>query len=95
MNMQLLLGIWGAVLAAYATVSVMRWSVGKREDDHLHVLDAEQQLVATQSSVAHKLDVLDRWKTALIVLLVLVGLLVGAAQVWTVWQHSSTQPIFS
>jgi hypothetical protein len=95
MNMQLLLGLWAAVLAAYATVTIMRWNLGKREDDHLHVLDSEQQLISTQTSIAHKLDVLDRWKTALLVLVILLALLIGAFQIWRVWSESSTQPIFS
>ena len=95
MNMQLLLGVWGAILAAYVAAAVMRWQTGKREDDHLHVLDAEQQLVSAQTAVAHKLDVLDRWKTGLLVLLILWAVLIGGVQVWNVWQTSSTQPIFS
>jgi hypothetical protein len=95
MNMQLLLGIWAASLAAYVTVAVMRWHFGKREDDHLHVLDGDQQVLSAQNAIAHKLDVLDRWKTALLVLVILFAVLIGAVQVWNVWQTSSTQPMFS
>jgi hypothetical protein len=94
MNMQLLLGLWAAVFAAYATVAYMRWSLGKREDDHLHVGDSDQQLLSTQTSVAHRLDILDRWKTALLVLLIVFALLIGAVQIWRVWQTSATQPMF-
>jgi hypothetical protein len=95
MNMQVLLGVWVAILAAYATVAVMRWSIGKREDDHMHFMEAEQALVATQTATAHKLDVLDRWKTALIVLLILWTVFIGGVQVWNVWRTSTTQPMFS
>ena len=95
MNMQLLLGLWAAVLAAYATVALMRWNLGKREDDHLHVSDSDQQLISAQTSIAHKLDVLDRWKTALLVLAILLALLIGGVQVWRVWNESASQPMFS
>ena len=94
-NMQVLLAIWVTVLAAYGTVTVMRWTTGKHEDDNIHVMDTEQRLVAAQISVAHRMDVLDRWSTALLVLVVLFGLLIVAAQVWSVWVTSATQPIFS
>lgn len=95
MNMQLLVGLWVAIFAAYATVSFFRWNLGKREDDSLHVSDAERQLVAAQTSIAHKLDVLDRWKTALLVLIILFALLIGGMQVWNVWHASATTPQFS
>ena len=63
MNMQLLLALWAAIFAAaLAIVVLMRWKLGRREDDHLHFADSEQQLVAVQANIAHKLDVLDRWK---------------------------------
>lgn len=95
MNMQLLLAVWGAILAGYVMVLVMRHQLGKREDDHLHVADGEQQLISAQNEIAHKLDVLDRWKTALLVLFILFGLFVAAVQVWRVWQAQSSQAIFS
>lgn len=95
LNMHLLLGVWAAILAGYATVAIMRWQVGKQEDDHIHLMDAEQPLVSVQATVAHKLDVLDRWKTALLVLLIVWTVFVGGVQVWNVWHTSSTQPIFS
>jgi H+/gluconate symporter-like permease len=90
MNLQLLFGIWVAILAAYATVAFMRWHLGRREDDHLHFAESEQQLVVTQSSIAHKLDVLDRWKTALLVLTIVSGLIVGALHVYSAWQTTSS-----
>jgi hypothetical protein len=89
--MQLLLGLWAAVIVAYMSVLVMRWIVGKREDDHLHVMDSEQALVS-QSAVAHKLDVLDRWKATLLILTVLVGIIIGALHVYNTWQATSTIP---
>ena len=94
MNMQLLLGVWAAIFAAYVSVAVMRWNLGKREDDHLHVLDSEQ-LISSQTAIAHKLDVLDRWKTALLILTIVSAIAIGALQVWLVWQQSSSTPQFS
>ena len=94
MNMQLLLGIWAAILAAYVSVAILRWNLGKQEDDHLHVLDSEQ-LITSQTAIAHKLDVLDRWKTALLILTIVSAVAIGALQVWRVWQDSGSTAQFS
>ena len=88
MNTQLLLGIWAAIFVGYAAITVVRRSLGKREDDHLHVSDFDGQAISTQVAVAHKLDVLDRWKTTLLVLAILVGVLIGALQIWRAWTMS-------
>ena len=90
MNMELVYVAWGVVFAAYAAIALTRWGVGKREDDHLHFRESEQQLVSNQAGIAHKLDVLDRWKTALLVGTVLLGLAIGAIQAYVVWQQSAT-----
>jgi hypothetical protein len=90
MNMQLLLGIWAAIFAAYAIVVLMRWNLGRREDDHLHFADSEQQLVATQANIAHKLDVLDRWRSALLMVTIGAALLIGAVHVYKTWEEGSS-----
>jgi hypothetical protein len=90
MNMQLLLGIWGAIVAAYVGVLLMRWNLGRREDDHLHFSDSERQLVTTQATIAHKLDVLDRWKTALLTLTIVSAILIAALHAYNSWQAAST-----
>jgi hypothetical protein len=95
MNWQLSLGLWGALFLAYLTVVIMRWSLGKQEDYHLHVSDYEQQLVSVQSNVAHKLDVLDRWKTILLILVIVTAVLLGGLQVYNFWMYSSSTPQFS
>lgn len=95
MNWQLSLGLWGALFLAYLTVTIMRWSLGRQEDDNLHVSDYEQQLVAVQSTLGHKLDVLDRWKTILLTLVIISAVILGALQVYYYWVQTSTTPQFS
>jgi hypothetical protein len=90
MTAQLLLAIWIAIFAAYAIVALMRWTLGRREDDHLHFADSEQQLVTTQASIAHKLDVLDRWRAALLALTIVSAIILGALHAYLHWQATST-----
>ena len=95
MNMQLLLAIWCVIAAAYAIVVLLRWQLGRREDDHLHFADSEQQMVATQTTIAHKLDVLDRWKTGLLALTILWALFMGALHAYNSWQAASTKVLIN
>lgn len=95
MSLQLLLGLWVVIFLAYATVWFLRWNVAKREDDHIHVSDYDQQLISTQSSIAHKLDVLDRWKTALLILTIVFALVIGGLHVYNFWMQTSSTPYFS
>ena len=90
MNLQLLLGIQAALFLAWATVSLMRHQLGKREDDHIHFNEGEQQMLIAQSAIAHKLDVLDRWKSAMLVLTIAFALFIGAYYVWQIWQQSTS-----
>lgn len=90
MNMQFAYVMWAVVFIAYATVAFMRWGLARREDDHLHFADSEQQLLASQVTLAHKLEVLDRWKVVLLVATVLFGIVIAAAHAYIVWQQSAT-----
>jgi hypothetical protein len=94
MNIEVLIGVWAAIFLAYMSVAILRWNLGKQEDDHLHVLDSEQ-LITTQTTIAHRLDVLDRWKTALLILTVVSALAICALQIWRVWQESGSTAQFS
>lgn len=90
MNMTVLLGAWLILLIAFTVVSVVKWQFSRREDDHLHIDETEASLVSMQVAIAHKLDVLDRWKTILLVLIVLTGLGIVALHAWHVWQTGAT-----
>jgi hypothetical protein len=56
----------------------MRKVVAAKEDDQLHVLHGA---TAQQSSVAAKLDVIDKWGKILTVIAVVFGLVIGALYV--------------
>jgi hypothetical protein len=84
--MIVLLSAWLLLLAAFAVLTLIKWQFGRREDDHLHFGDSEGQLVNVQVSTAHKIDVLDRWKTALLVVTILTGLLIAGLHAYRVWQ---------
>jgi hypothetical protein len=89
MNMSFLLAVESALLLACIAVSIVRWSIGHKEDDQLHVLDSDKDLVPVQAALAHKLDVVDRWRRVLITGAVIVGVALIIMHAYSVWQQNS------
>jgi hypothetical protein len=89
MNVSVLFAPWSVLFVAFVAVSVIRWSIGQKEDDHLHVLDTDTDLVGVQASVAHKLDVLDRWKKVLLIANVLFALVVAGMHMYSTFLRNA------
>jgi hypothetical protein len=80
--------VWALLASVVLALIVYRYSVSRHEDDTLHVLGAN---VATeQTSVAHKLEVIDRWGKILTAITVLYGLAMVAAFLYLSWVQGST-----
>ncbi|HYP08175.1 MAG TPA: hypothetical protein VER03_18220 [Bryobacteraceae bacterium] len=89
MNLNPLLMLWSGLLLATVAVSVVRWNVGHKEDDHLHYMDTDAHLVAAQAATAQRLSVLDRWRRVLLAVTLLVGLGLAAAHLYKVWEQGA------
>jgi hypothetical protein len=73
------LAIWSVFALAVIVLLITRKMVSSKEDDRLHVLDGAP--TTQQVTVAHKLDVIDKWGKILTVITVLFGLAIGAIYV--------------
>ena len=82
-NLILYLAIWSVFALAVIVLLVMRKMVASKEDDQLHVLDGVPAVATQQVTVAHKLDVIDKWGKILTVITVLFGLVIGALYVYS------------
>jgi len=78
-----------AFIAALCTVGMLaafrRFIASHNEDDFLHVHDGDAPLIAKQRSVAHRLEVVDRWGKAMTVLAVILGLLFAVLHAYQAW----------
>ncbi len=81
--------LWGLLAISVIVMIVWRKLVASEEDDTLHVL---QGSVAQQVTVAHKLEVIDKWGKILTVIAVVSGLLLGAVYVYQSWVTASNIP---
>ena len=79
MNLNLFVALWILVTASVIVLFIWRKIVAGKEDDTLHVNSGS---LTQQTSMAQKLDQIDKWGKIMTVVAVLLGLLVAAAFVY-------------
>ncbi len=70
------------LLVAVIAMIIWRQSVARKEDDSLHVLHGA---ISEQTTVATKLEKIDKWGKTLTAITIAVGLLIFAAWVYQTW----------
>jgi hypothetical protein len=83
------LAVWVALALAVMVLALYRRRIARDEDDTLH-LGASSGAVAQQSTVAEKLDHVDKWGKLLTVIAVVYGLALVAVYFYQYWMSSST-----
>ena len=73
------------LVAAVIVVAFWRRSVAVQEDPALHLGAAHAGTAAEQVALAKKLAQVDKWMKILIVAVVVLGLLIGAAALYKAW----------
>lgn len=86
----ILLASWGALAALVVVLAMYRGSLGRQEDDKIHINDQEAALVSTQAAVAHRIDTIEKWGKSLTVLLVVYALVIGGYYLYNLWQMQSS-----
>ncbi len=89
MNMIPFLAIWACIAAAAIGLALYRRLLTRNEDDYVHVAEGEASRIPQQLALAQKLDVIDRWEKILISAAVIIGILIGAAYLYQLWNQSS------
>ena len=77
--------LWSIVIVAVVVVAFWRRSVAVQEDPALHLGAGHAGTAAEQVAVAKKLAQVDKWMKILIVAVVVLGLLIGAAALYKAW----------
>ena len=71
-----LLVVWSALALGVLTLFLWRQAVARNEDDSLHVMHGA---LTQQTSLAQKLETIDKWGKIMTVVTVVLGLLIAAA----------------
>jgi hypothetical protein len=80
--------LWGVLAVGVLALIVWRKAVGRNEDDTLHLLHGDA--LPQQATVAHKLEVIDRWGKTLTIVTVIFGILIAAIFVYQTWVQTTT-----
>jgi hypothetical protein len=78
-NLLPLLVVWVVLALGVLALFLWRQTVSRGEDDSLHVMHGA---LAPQTTMAQKLDVIDKWGKVLTLITVVMGLLIAAAYVY-------------
>ena len=89
MSLSPFFAIWVVLAVGVAGLIVYRRHIASKEDDVLH-LGASSGAVAQQSTVAEKLDQVDKWGKLLTIIAVVYGLVLVAVYFYQFWVSSST-----
>jgi hypothetical protein len=79
MNLLPLLVVWTVFALGVLALFLWRQAVARNEDDSLHVMHG---VITQQTSLALKLDAIDKWGKIMTVVTVVLGLLIAAAFVY-------------
>ena len=79
MNLFPLLVVWIVFALGVLALFLWRQTVARGEDDSLHVMHGA---LTEQTSLAQKLEVIDKWGKIITVITVVLGLLIAAAYVY-------------
>ena len=79
MNLFPLLIIWIVFALGVLALFIWRQAVARGEDDSLHVMHG---VITEQTSLAQKLETIDKWGKITTVITVVLGLLIAAAYVY-------------
>ena len=80
MNLFPLLVVWVVLALSVLALFIWRQGVARGEDDSLHVMHGA--IATQQTSLAQKLEVIDKWGKIMTVITVVLGLAIAAAYVY-------------
>lgn len=80
--------VWGILTLAVIGLAVGRRIAARKDDELVHLADAEAPAIAQQAALAQKLDWFDTWGKKLTIVDVLFGLVLVSIMLYNAWQES-------
>ena len=89
MNYTMVVVLWSAMALLVVLTAIYRKLVAKQEDNILHLHDGEGGVVSQQASVAHKLEIIDKFGKTATVIVVAGGLVIASFYLYHAWLQSA------
>jgi len=78
---------WGVLAIVVVLLIIYRKAITNREDDSIHL---EGNVATEQISLAHRLQMVDRWGKTLTIVVAVFGVVLGAVYLYQVWNAVPT-----
>lgn len=80
--------VWSVLTLVVVSLAIARKVVARKEDEYVHLADAEMAAIPQQAAIANKLDRLDTWGKGLTIVDAAFSLLIVAILCYKAWQQS-------
>lgn len=92
MNLTLHLILCGVLLVVTVCMFLYRRWLENRDDPYIHLHDDQHDsaIINTQSTMAKRLESIDKVKNGLLVAVILYGLAIAAMAIYTAWNNQGT-----
>jgi uncharacterized membrane protein len=81
--------VWAMLALVVLGMAIYRKVLSNKEDDTMHLADAEVSLVTEQNVLAQKLEVVDKWGKLLTIVVVVYGLVLAGLLLYQGWLEAS------
>jgi hypothetical protein len=78
---------WGVLAIVVVLLIIYRKAITNREDDSIHL---EGNVATEQISLAHRLQLVDRWGKTLTIVVAVFGVVLAAVYLYQVWNAVPT-----
>ena len=93
MNATFVIAIWIVLGVATLTLAIYRKILAThQEEDVVHLADSEQGEIAKQTSLAQRLNAIDRWGKTMTVVVTVVGLGLATGYLYQAWESPNPGP---
>ena len=89
MNLTFFTIAWAVIAVLTALLMVYKKMVTSHEDDTVHLMDEEVQMVREQATVANKVALIDRWRKILMIVTIVAGVALGGLYMYEAWVEGS------
>lgn len=84
--------VWAALTLVVISLGVARRVAARKDDEYVHLSDAELAAIPRQLAIANKLERIDTWGKRLTVVDVAFGLVLLAVLIYQTWQQTASLP---
>ena len=84
--------IWVVLALLVLALAIYRKVLSSKEDDSMHLADADAGIVSQQNVLAEKLEVIDKWGKILTIVVVAYGLVLAGLLLYQGWLQASKTP---